>query len=131
MALTVFFDGHCPLCSAEMRELHRLDHLNRLNLVDLHRTDFTELYPHIDKAQAIRILQAQQDDGTMLYGLDANCKVWQLVGRKRWLRVLRWPINRWIADFAYLLFAKNRESISYLVTGKRRCESCSLDNPNC
>ena len=65
-------------------------------------------------------------DGTMLYGLDANCKAWELVGKKRWLRVLRWPVIRMFADLGYMFFAKNRSTISYLVTGKRRCASCGL-----
>jgi len=126
MLLTVFFDGHCPLCSAEMRQLNRLDHLKLLKLIDLHQADFTLLYPHVDKVQASNILQAQQSDGTMLYGLDANCKAWEIVGKKRWLRVLRWPVIRIIADRGYMFFAKNRSTISYLVTGKRRCASCEL-----
>lgn len=126
MLLTLFFDGHCPLCSAEMRQLNKLDHLGLLELVDLHQADFTSLYPHVNKVQASNILQAQQSDGKMLYGLDANCKAWELVGKKRWLRVLRWPVIRMVADLGYVFFAKNRSTISYLVTGKRRCESCGL-----
>ena len=126
MLLTLFFDGHCPLCSAEVQQLNRLDHLGLLELVDLHQADFTLLYPHVNKVQASNILQAEQSDGTMLYGLDANCKAWELVGKKRWLRVLRWPVIRMFADLGYMFFAKNRSTISYLVTGKRRCASCGL-----
>ena len=106
MSFTLFFDGHCPLCSAEMRQLNSLDHLGLLKLVDLHQADFTLLYPHVNKVQAINILQAQQSDGTMLYGLDANCKAWELVGKKRWLRILRWPVIRILADLGYMFFAK-------------------------
>ena len=124
--LVLFFDGHCPLCSAEMRQLFELDRLKRLLLVDLHQVDFDQLYPHIDKVQASKILQAQQKNGSMLYGLDANCKAWELVGRKGWLRILRWPFIRVIADFGYLIFANNRSLISYVATGQRRCSSCEL-----
>ena len=111
-----------------MQQLHELDRFNLLELVDIHRADFDNLYPHVDKVQANSILQGQQDDGSMLYGLDANCKAWELVGRKRWLRILRWPVIRWFADLGYLFFAKNRSLISYLVTGKRRCSSCQLES---
>ena len=128
MKFTLFYDGHCPLCSAEMQQLHELDRSNLLELVNIHRADFDNLYPHVDKVQANSILQGQQDDGTMLYGLDANCKAWELVGRKRWLRILRWPLIRWFADLGYLVFAKNRSLISYVVTGKRRCSSCQLES---
>jgi len=124
--LILFFDGHCPLCSAEMRQLFELDRLKRLLLVDIHQADFDQLYPHIDKVQANKILQAQQTNGSMLYGLDANCKAWELVGRKRWLRILRWPFIRVIADLGYLIFANNRSLISYIATGQRRCSGCEM-----
>ncbi|GJM11850.1 MAG: thiol-disulfide oxidoreductase [Pseudohongiella sp.] len=123
-AMTLFFDGQCPLCSAEMRELERLDCFGLLNLVDLHREDFAQLYPHVDPEKAISILQAQLSDGSMLFGIDANVKAWQLVGKKKWLQILRWPLVRVIADLAYLFFARNRSLISFLLTGQKRCNVC-------
>ena len=123
MELTVFFDGFCPLCVREMGQLRHKDHRGLLRLVDIHAEDFSLEYPHINKESANRILHAQQANGEMLYGLDANCKAWELVGRK-WLKVLRWPGVRLVADLGYWIFARYRYKISFLLTGQQRCERC-------
>jgi len=74
--LTLFFDGHCPLCSAEMRQLSELDVGKRLILVDLHQADFDQQYPHIDKVQANKILQAQQKK--WIHALWTRCELQSL-----------------------------------------------------
>ncbi|MFM1897079.1 MAG: hypothetical protein RLZZ385_2153 [Pseudomonadota bacterium] len=128
MDLTIFYDGHCPLCVAEMRQLSELDRHRRLHLQDLHAADFVQRYPHIDPQAAIRILHGQLADGTLLYGLDVSCRAWALVGRHGWLRILRWPVIRWFADAAYRVFARNRGLLAFLLTGKSRCTACNLES---
>ncbi|MFN3237851.1 MAG: thiol-disulfide oxidoreductase DCC family protein [Pseudomonadales bacterium] len=127
MRLTLFYDGYCPLCVAEMTQLAELDKHNRLDFADIQTEDFTTQYPHIDPTAADRVLHAQFEDGTMLYGLDVTYQAWKLVDKKPWLVVLRWPVVRWFADAAYLFFARNRYTISYLFTGKRRCDTCRIE----
>ena len=127
MQLTIFYDGQCPLCAAEMRQLAALDQQRRLHLQDLHAPDFSRQYPHIDPVAADRVLHGQLADGTLLYGLDVTCKAWSLVGRHRWLQILRWPVIGWFANFGYLLFARYRGALAKLLTGQSRCESCDID----
>lgn len=122
--ITLFYDSYCPLCVEEMDQLRKYDQDCQLNLVDIHQQNFTEHYPHIDVNAADRILHAQLTDGTLLYGLDATYAVWKTVGKHRWLGALRWPVIRWFADYSYLFFAKHRYTISRLLTGQERCESC-------
>ena len=124
MKLTLFFDGYCPLCVAEMNKLRLYDERSLLVFEDIQAQNFAERFPHIDPEAADRYLHAQYQDGTMIYGLDVTHQAWRQVGRQRWLAVLRWPAIRWIADIAYTFFARNRYSISYLLTGQRRCEIC-------
>lgn len=124
MKLTLFFDGFCPLCKAEMDKLARLDDKDLLRFEDIQQADFTDRFPNIDPVEADRILHGQYEDGRMIYGLDVTHQAWSLVGCHRWLAMLRWPVIRWFADLGYRIFAKNRYSISYLFTGQRRCESC-------
>lgn len=127
MKLTLFYDSHCPLCLAEMRQLKAFDSVGQLAFADLHAPDFFERYPHIDRLKACRILHGQLDSGELLLGLDVTCLAWSLAGRHKWLTLLRWPIVKPIADAVYLLFARYRGHISWLLTGKSRCNSCSLD----
>jgi len=126
MKLTIFYDGQCPLCMAEMRQLKKHDASAQLVLVDLHDADLAANYPHIHKPNAMRMLHAQLENGAMLYGLDVTCKAWSIVGRHRWLAILRWPLIRTLADRVYLLFARYRGQLAYLLTGKSHCDSCLL-----
>lgn len=129
MILTIFYDSTCPLCMAEMRELRRLDVAKRLCLEDLFAGDFSDRYPHIDRQRAIAVLHGQLDSGEVLLGLDCTRLAWALVGKKKWLAVLRWPVIKPLADWAYLLFARHRARISRLLTGQATCEPCGMQGP--
>lgn len=121
MQLTLFYDATCPLCVAEMDLLRRYDKQDALCLQDIHAPDFNAKYPQVDVAAANQILHGLTNDGKMLYGLDVTVSAWRLVGKKKWLGVLRWPVIRWFADKAYLYFARNRYRISGLLTGSNYC----------
>ncbi len=131
MTLTIFYDSTCPLCMAEMRELKRLDVAKRLRLEDLFASDFSDRYPHIDRQQAIAVLHGQLDDGDILLGLDCTRLAWSLVGQKKWLAVLRWPVIKPFADWAYLMFARHRARISRILTGQATCEPCGMQSQAC
>lgn len=129
MTFTVFYDGTCPLCSAEVDMLKNYDKEGRLNLENIHASDFSSRYPHIDVKAADRILHGQGPDGKVLLGLDVTAKAWKLVGKKPWIQVLRWPIIRWFADKTYLFFAKHRMRISSLLMGNQVCDLANSRAP--
>lgn len=122
MKLRVFYDGSCPLCAAEMKQLAAADREGHVELQDISRPDFTERFPHVDPIEADRILQGEMDDGTPLYGLDVTARAWTLAGKGWWVNWLRWPVIRPVADRVYLLFARHRHRISRLLTGRSRCD---------
>jgi predicted DCC family thiol-disulfide oxidoreductase YuxK len=124
--LTLFYDSRCPLCVAEMKQLQSLDAKKNLRFEDIYSEDFGDRFPHIDPVAADRILHAEFADGQMLFGLDVTHRAWVAVEKKRWIAVLRWPLIRWFADIAYLLFARNRYTFSFLLTGTRRCVRCEI-----
>ncbi|RXJ71583.1 thiol-disulfide oxidoreductase [Veronia nyctiphanis] len=123
--LTIFFDGTCPLCVAEMNELRTLNTNNAIQFEDIFSENFNERFPDIDIQKATQILHAKGEDGEIFLGLDATVKAWSTVNRKSWLRILRWPVIKIAADAAYLFFARNRYKISWIFTGKSRCEPCN------
>jgi len=125
--LTIFYDGYCPLCTAEMKLLRDLDTQKKLILEDIHAADFSERFPHIDPIQADKILHGQLQNGEVIKGLEVTCLAWKLVGKHKWMQVLRWPVIRLFADLGYLFFARYRHSISSFVTGKPRCTSCQKE----
>ena len=110
--LRLYYDGLCPLCVSEIRQLRRLDLQGRLALEDINSPDFQTWFPHIDPIAADRVLHGELSDGTLITGLDVTCLAWQLVGKGHWFAFLRWPLIRPIADAVYRLFARHRHRIS-------------------
>ena len=129
MELTIFYDSACPLCANEMAQLKKNDRLNKIHLEDLNSEDLLTRYPDIDIEKANTILHGLTADGKMLLGLDVTAMAWGLTGKHCWVKLLRLPLIKPVADKAYLAFAKNRYRISYLLTGQKRCtaDSCSIE----
>ena len=127
MKLIIFYDGGCPLCVHEMRQLKRRDKNQQIQFEDVHGEGFSERFPQIDVQHANTILHGQRASGELIYGLDVTYEAWSLVGRGWLIAPLRWPGIRFIADKVYLWFARNRYRISKTLTGKARCERCSMD----
>ncbi|WP_417447951.1 thiol-disulfide oxidoreductase DCC family protein [Idiomarina abyssalis] len=125
--LIIFYDGGCPLCVKEMRHLKRLDKEGRIQFENVNEPDFSQRYPQVDVAKANQYLHGQVSSGDMIYGLDVTHEAWSLVGKGWIIAPLRWPVIRWFADKTYLFFARNRNRISKLLTGKERCAQCSID----
>ncbi|WP_100644430.1 thiol-disulfide oxidoreductase DCC family protein [Alteromonas facilis] len=123
MQFTIFYDGLCPLCMAEMRQLMRRNDANKLAFEDINAPEFVQKYPDLSKQTLNARIHGRWDDGRMLTGLDVTYTAWSLVG-KGWLYApLRWPLIRYVADHCYLLFARHRYKISYWLTGQSRCEN--------
>ncbi|RUO35600.1 DUF393 domain-containing protein [Aliidiomarina shirensis] len=126
-SLTIFYDGGCPLCVREMKHLKRLDRDEKIVFENILHDDFTTRYPNISIENANQILHGINRSGEMIYGLDVTHAAWSAVGRGWLTAPLRWPVIGWFADKAYLFFARNRNQISKLFTGKSRCDQCSID----
>lgn len=114
---TLFYDGACPLCRAEIRRLHR--HAgNRIDLVDIHQLDdFTGLPSKRDLLARLHLLSA---DGQWLTGLDANIRAWRQTPYRRLWEALGWPVIRVFTHRAYdlwLLWRTRNRNIA--------CEPCT------
>lgn len=115
--LRLYYDGNCPLCMKEIRQMQRCNTAGKLELQDINDNDFAERFPHVDRQAADGTLHAELPDGSMLYGVDATVQAWTVVGKGHWFGFLRWPLIRPIADAVYRLFARHRHRISRWVGG--------------
>ena len=108
--LKIFYDGGCPLCLSEMKHLMKLDQQQKIDLVDINQESFQAKYPNINREKADRILHGQLANGKILLGLDVTHKAWNLVGKGKWIAIIRWPIIRIFADpdIRYNLHQKTR-----------------------
>ena len=112
VALRVYYDGLCPLCTREINHIKRLDKQGSLEMQDINASDFEQRFPHIDPIKADRILHGELPDGRIILGLDVTCMAWALVGKGHWFAFMRWPLVKPIADRAYLFFARHRHRVS-------------------
>lgn len=131
-SLIIFYDGQCPLCSAEMTSLKSHDNNNQITLIDLHSTEFTQDYPNISFDKAMQILHGYYQ-GKILLGLQVTHRAWTLVGKGFWVAPLNWPIFKNISHWVYLLVAKFRHPIStafasIFVMTQTKCDSTDCDN---
>jgi predicted DCC family thiol-disulfide oxidoreductase YuxK len=102
---TLFYDGQCPLCTAEMQRLRQLAGPG-LALVDIHSLAVDAALPGRDVL--LQSLHLRRADQQMLSGLDANVAAWQHTRLGFLWRWLRWPGIRVVADVVYGRWARWR-----------------------
>lgn len=112
-----------------MRQLKKRDMSQKLIFKDINDSGFAEEFPAISPQHALTklhgyLFQSGRED--LLTGLDVTYHAWRIVGRGWLIAPLRWPVIRWFSDKIYLWFARNRFTISKLLTGQSRCETCKL-----
>ncbi len=129
--LTIFYDGNCPLCQMEMRKLAQLDQHGKLHFEDIQQSDFKQRFPDLNWANLNARIHVMQSDGVIVTGLDATYLAWKAVGKGWVYAPTRWPVIRWFADLCYRFFAKYRLQLSFILTGKKRCEACDIQSKSC
>lgn len=123
MQFTVFYDGACPLCMAEMKQLMKRNVQQKLAFVDINHPSFPVEFAELDRNALNARIHGRWANGEMLTGLDVTHAAWKQVGRGWLYAPLRWPFIRFFADHTYLFFARHRYRISFLLTGKKRCDN--------
>lgn len=93
---TLFYDGQCPICNAEVARLEA--HVDdNLVCVDIH----SEANVPIDRQALFSQLHLLKADGELLVGLEANVAAWQHTKWRVLASILLWPVIRWFAELAY------------------------------
>lgn len=110
--LTLYYDGQCPLCQAEMAYLQTRNAAGRLAFVDVTQTGFTAENHHISCDAAMAQIHGRLANGEVLVGVPVFAKAYALAN----LPVLAWLLSRrWLLPVlqpSYVLFAKHRQTIS-------------------
>ena len=112
--LTLFYDGACPLCQAEILFLSRRNQAGLLDFVDINSERFDSAKIGISCDQALAAMYGQYDSGALIQGVDVFSEAY----RRADLTFLAWVFSRKslqaIWQMAYRFFAKNRHAISRL-----------------
>jgi predicted DCC family thiol-disulfide oxidoreductase YuxK len=104
MKETLYYDGKCSLCVAEMDKLADIKG-EQLELQDIHQ--LSDQLTKDERVNMLKVLHLQRGD-RWITGIDANIAAWQHT-RWGWIwRILGWPIIKPIANIAYQRWARWR-----------------------
>ena len=109
---TVFFDGSCPLCRAEIGYYRRKDQAGALCFVDVSQPGATT--PEgINQQRAMERLHVRARDGRVLSGAAAFVEVWTSLPKWRWAaRAASLPGALAALELGYRMFLPVRPFIS-------------------
>ncbi|MBP6096994.1 MAG: demethoxyubiquinone hydroxylase family protein [Methyloversatilis sp.] len=107
-ALTVMYDGACPLCRREVGVYRALDPLRPVRWLDVSDPQ-VELPAAADRASCLARFHVRREDGEMLSGARAFVALWAALPGWRWLaRAGGLPGVATLLEFAYRAFLRVR-----------------------
>ena len=113
--LTLFFDGKCPLCQAEIVFLSRRNQAGLLAFVDINSDLYDERAVGVSCSQALAEMVGQFDNGLVIKGPAVFGEAYRRAGLPR----LAWVMSRKtlapLLALGYRFFAKHRHRISKLL----------------
>ena len=109
--LTLLYDGACPICAWEKRNLKRKDRYGRLGFIDIHVADFDPAQYGVTIQDLMGRMHGVTADGRLVIGVDALIESYRAVN---WWWAYA-PLNlipRSLANRGYAWFADHRYAIS-------------------
>lgn len=114
--LTVYYDGACPLCSAEIRHYETREGADRLCFVNIADAE-ADAGPDLDRETALKRFHVRQADGTVLSGAAAFTEIWATLPGWKWAaRIARLPGMPSLLEIGYRAFLPIRPALSRLAT---------------
>ena len=113
--LTLFYDGACPLCQAEILFLSGRNQANLLDFIDINSVQFDPLKVGVSCEAALAAMYGQFASGQLIQGVSVFPEAYRRANlpRMAWF-FSRKPLQPFLR-LAYLFFAKNRHAISRLL----------------
>lgn len=115
--LTVFYDGSCALCSAEMGELARLDDGHDLRLVDCAAASFDDTRwraEGVSRDAMLQVMHVRDVLGDWHRGVDAFALIYATVGAPALARLWAHPLTRPLTRRLYPWVVRHRHRLSAL-----------------
>ena len=102
---TLYYDGACPVCSAEMAKLAKMSR-GKIDLVDIHGMDAHAC--EIESEKLLSRLHLKTADGRWITGLSANVRAWHHTPLRYLWRMLELPLIRPVSHYCYELWLRKR-----------------------
>ncbi len=113
--VTVFYDGSCPLCSAEIGLYRGCDGADKLAFVDVSAAGDGPIVPGLDKAAALKRFHVRVGDGRLASGAEGFGRLWLALPGWRWLgRLVLLPGVLHVTEVAYRGFLLVRPIVPWL-----------------
>lgn len=110
--LKLLYDGLCPVCAWEMRQLARRDRDGRLAFEDIAADGFDPAAYGATIDDLVHVMHAVTPDGRLLRGPEVFIAAYRLVGL-RWLAAaLSFRPTRPLVNLGYRIFARIRPRLS-------------------
>lgn len=113
--LTMFYDGLCPLCQAEIQFLSGRNQAGLLSFVDINSDQYLPERVGVSCDQALAAMYAQYDDGELISGVEVFSAAYSRANLPKMAWIFSRPALRPLWDLSYRLFAKHRHRISALL----------------
>ncbi|MCJ2036494.1 DUF393 domain-containing protein [Methylobacterium sp. J-068] len=122
--LTVYYDGACPLCAAEIRLYRRSAGAARIAWIDVGAEGSADPGADLTRSAARARFHLRRPDGTLVSGAAGFAALWAVLPRWRILaRIAGLPGVTGLGEAAYRLFLPWRPWIARLVpSGGARCD---------
>jgi predicted DCC family thiol-disulfide oxidoreductase YuxK len=109
---TVYFDGACPLCNAEIACYRRQKGAQALQFVDVSAATALDGMD-LTREDALKRFHIRNPDGTLISGAAAFVAIWRLLPRWSWAaRLAALPGVLVMLEALYRLFLKIRPAIA-------------------
>lgn len=118
-ALTVLYDGSCPLCRREIALYRGAGCEAALHFADV--SGDAALSAGASRAQLLARFHVQRADGTLISGAAAFVELWAQLPGWRWLaRFGRLPGMLWVMERSYRLFLRWRPALQRVAVALAR-----------
>ena len=119
-ALTVYFDGSCPLCRAEISYYRRQVGADKLCFRDVSQDD-QPLEPDLTKESAMSRFHVRRSDGRLVSGAAAFVNVWRQLPRWQMVaRIATLPGVLMLLEIGYRIFLPARPALAVMLAAAKR-----------
>ncbi len=111
-ALTVYYDGACPLCRAEIGHYSAQPGAGAICFLDV-SAQTNELPPELTREQALARFHVRLSDGRLASGAQGFVEIWKTLPRWRWAgRLASLPGVTLLLELGYRVFLPVRPYLS-------------------
>jgi predicted DCC family thiol-disulfide oxidoreductase YuxK len=113
--LTVFYDGACPLCRAEIGAYRTCSGADRVAFIDVANAPAGAIVPGLEKDDAMKRFHVRTGDGKLVSGAAGFAALWLQLPKWRWLgRLILRPAVTPVAELAYRGFLHVRPALQWI-----------------